>query len=326
MQLTIITPKKASKGTVKLPRQFDEPIREDLIKRAVLALQANRRQDYGAHPEAGMRPSVRISKRRHHYRSTYGIGQSRTPRKVINYRGSRFNWTGAFAPQTVSGRRAHPPTAAKSWAQKINDKERRKAIRSALAATMDKDAVKQRGHAPPKDYPFIITDDIETMTKTKDVKEALATIGMGDELQRAAKKKIRPGKATMRGRRYKQPTSILIVTGDDAKLAKTGMNIPGVDVAVVNELNAELLAPGAIPGRMTLYTEAAIKALTEKKFFTEQRVQPTKKKATKTAPKQPTPSPAKKPATKKKKPGKAPARKKASTPTKDAAKKPEVSS
>ena len=78
MQLPIIGKDNQSKGKQTLPKQFDEPVREDLIKRAVLALQSKARQKYGAKPEAGKRPSVRISKRRHDYRGTYGIGQSRT--------------------------------------------------------------------------------------------------------------------------------------------------------------------------------------------------------------------------------------------------------
>jgi large subunit ribosomal protein L4e len=40
-------------GKVDLPKQFEEPVRQDLIKRAVLAIQANNRQPYGTDPEAG---------------------------------------------------------------------------------------------------------------------------------------------------------------------------------------------------------------------------------------------------------------------------------
>jgi large subunit ribosomal protein L4e len=40
-------------------------------------------------------------------------------------------------------------------------------------------------------------------------------------------------------------------------------NIPGVDVATVNDLNVELLAPGAHPGRLTIWTRGAIEKLDE---------------------------------------------------------------
>ena len=275
MRLTIMNKDSQAAGNITLPKQFNEPVRADLVKRAVLALQSNARQQYGASPTAGKRPSVRISKRRHDYRTTYGIGQSRTPRKVMSYRGSRFNWTGAFAPQTVGGRRAHPPKAEKEWDQKINDKERRKAIRAALAATMNKEVVEQRGHKAPASYPFIITAEFESMDKTKDVKQALDKLGLAEELARAEDKKIRAGKGKMRGRKYKQAKSALIVTAQACPLTKAASSIPGVDVVTVEELNAELLAPGAAVGRLTLYTQTAIEKLDKERLFTEQRVKKT---------------------------------------------------
>lgn len=275
MQVTIMNKESQAAGKATLPKQFEEALRPDLVKRAVLALQSAARQAYGASPEAGKRPSVRISKRRHDYRGTYGIGQSRTPRKVMNYRGSRLNWTGAFAPQTVGGRRAHPAKADKEWEIKINAKERRKAIRSAMAATMDKEIVAARGHEVPAGYPFIISADYEQLGKTKDAKAALEKLGLTADLARAQERKVRAGKGTMRGRKYKQALSVLIVTAEDCPLTKAAENIPGINVITADELNAEYLAPGAVPGRLTLYTEAAIKRIGDEGLFTEAR----KKKA-----------------------------------------------
>jgi large subunit ribosomal protein L4e len=53
MKLQILTTDKSATGNVTLPKQFDEPVREDLIKRAVHALQAAARQAYGADPRSG---------------------------------------------------------------------------------------------------------------------------------------------------------------------------------------------------------------------------------------------------------------------------------
>src|SRR3989344_6614649 len=128
-------------GTLELPPQFEEPIRLDLIKKAVLVVQNNNRQPYGAYPEAGKRQSVRISKRRRDYKTSYGHGISRTPRKVVWRRGRQFGWVGAFAPGTVGGRRAHPPKASKDMIKKINKKEEAKAIRSELSATLNQELV-----------------------------------------------------------------------------------------------------------------------------------------------------------------------------------------
>jgi large subunit ribosomal protein L4e len=269
MQLNILNKENKATGKVALPTQFKEEVRPDLIKRAVLVLQNDARQPYGTDPSAGKRSSARVSKRRHDYKTTYGIGQSRTPRKVMSYRGTRFNWTGAFAPQTVGGRRAHPPKADKVWEQKINTKERKKAIRSALAATMDKELVAARGHKVPEHYPFIIDNEFETISKTKEVKEALLKLGLAADLARAETRKVRAGKGTMRGRKYKQAVSVLIVTGAACELSKAAENVPGVDIITAKELNAEYLAPGTVPGRLTLYTEAAIKAIAEHNLFSE---------------------------------------------------------
>jgi len=287
MKLTILTPKNTTKGTLQLPPQFQEPVREDLIKRAVLAIQSHKRQPYGADPEAGKRASAYVSKRRHNYKSTYGIGQSRTPRKVMSFRGTRFNWEGAFAPQTVGGRRAHPPKAEKQWAHKINTKERHKAIRSAMAATLNKELVTARGHNTPEHYPFIADASIEQLSKTKEVKEALITLGFKEDLERAAERKIRAGKGKMRGRRYKTKKSVLIVTGDKCPLLKAASNIPGVDIDIVTitDINAELLAPGAVPGRLTLYTEKAIERLAKEQLFTpNKKKEPATKKEEKKTP------------------------------------------
>ncbi len=202
MKLAILTKERQESGSVELPQQFSEPVRPDLISRAVLAAEANARQPYGASPEAGKRASAKISRRRRNYRGSYGYGISRVPRKVLSRRGRRMFWVGAFAPGTVGGRQAHPPKPSKSWKKKINTKERRKAIRSAIAATVDSSLVKQRGHVAPTSYPFIIEDAFEEIAKTKDAQKAFAGLGLAEEFSRAMTKKIRAGKGKARGRKY----------------------------------------------------------------------------------------------------------------------------
>src|SRR3989338_1470831 len=146
MKLPTLDKNMNRKGDKELPSQFNESYRPDLIQRAVLALQSSARQRYGAKPLAGMRSSSRVSKRRRNWRGCYGFGISRVNRKILSHRGTRMHWVGAFTPQTVGGRRAHPPKAERIWDQKINDKERRKAIRSAMSATINKSLVEERGH------------------------------------------------------------------------------------------------------------------------------------------------------------------------------------
>lgn len=275
MALKILNTANAEAGSLALPEQFAEEIREDLITRAVLALQAGRRQPYGGYGDAGMRHSTKLSKRRRNYRGSYGFGISRVPRKILSRRGRRMNWVGALAPGTVGGRRAHPPKPVKDWEQKINAKENRKAIRSALSATMHKDLVSERGHKIPEGFPFLVDNDFEQVAKAKDLEVALIKLGFADELDRAGTRKIRAGKGTMRGRKYKTKKSILfIISADEAPLARAAANLPGCEVVAVHRVNAELLAPGAHPGRLALFTKAAIERLGKERLFTPSAQKP----------------------------------------------------
>lgn len=267
MKVKIFTKQGTEKGSINLPVQFSEPVRADIIKRAVLSLQSIKRQPYGTDPEAGKRASARISKRRRDYKGCYGHGISRTPRKILSRRGTQFNWEGAFAPNTVGGRRAHPPKAEKIWIQKVNKKERRKAIRSAIAATINKELVEKRGHIVSGEYPFVLESEFESLEKTKQVVEILKRLGFEKELERISKKAIRAGKGKRRGRKYRKKKGPLIVISKECKLEKAARNIPGIDIIKINALNTEILAPGAVPGRAILFTQAALEILDKEKLF-----------------------------------------------------------
>lgn len=267
MKLTILDIGKKKSGEQELPAQFKEDYRPDLIKRAVHALQSAARQPYGASLGAGMRHSSNVSKRRRKYRGCYGFGISRVNRKIHSRRGTRMHWVGTFSPQTVGGRRAHPPKAEKELAQKINKKENRKAIRSAMAATLNKTLVEERGHRVPAEYPFVLSSSFEEIVKTAEVKKILHDLGFEKELSRSLIKKIRAGLGKMRGRKYRRKKSILVVVSGVCPLLKSAQNLPGVDVVIASALNANLLAPGAMPGRITIWTDKAINLIKEKKLF-----------------------------------------------------------
>ena len=269
-KLKIMTAENHEAGSIDLPVQFTEEVREDLISRSVLSIQAAGRQPYGGYGEAGMRHSSKLSRRRRDYRGSYGKGISRVPRKIHNRRGMQMGWVGALSPATVGGRRAHPPKPYADWDQKVNTTENRKAIRSALAATMHKDIVAKRGHLLPPSFPFVIDNAFEGITKTKDLEAALVKLGFASELARAGVTRINAGRGKTRGRKYKTPTSFLfVVSGDASSLVKAASNLPGSDVVSVHRVNAELLAPGTHPGRLTLYTKAAVERLASEGLFTK---------------------------------------------------------
>ncbi len=267
MKLNIISAARHKSGERELPAQFREEYRPDLIRRAVLALQSIARQRYGASPEAGLRQSSKLSKRRRKYRGSYGFGISRVNRKILSRRGMRMNWVGAFSPQTRGGHRSHPPKAEKQWAQKINRKEQRKAVRSAIAATVRKEIVQQRGHKVPPEYPFIMESAVEQMQKTSEVEAFLSTWGFDEELNRGSATKVRAGKGKRRGRKYRHTKSLLLVVSKSCPLQRAAANIPGVEAVPVKHLHAGVLAPGALPGRATLWSEAAVEVMEKEKLF-----------------------------------------------------------
>ncbi|HLC73641.1 MAG TPA: 50S ribosomal protein L4 [Candidatus Nanoarchaeia archaeon] len=256
-------------GTLELPPQFEEPIRLDLIKKAVLVVQNNNRQPYGAYPEAGKRQSVRISKRRRDYKTSYGHGISRTPRKVIWHRGRQFGWVGAFVPNTRGGRRAHPPKAEKEFSQDLNINERRKAIRSAISASLNKSLLQENNYTPKA--PLIITEDLEKLNKTKEIKSLLMKLGLTLELSNTLKRKTKTGSPRLRGRKYRIKKGPLVVVSQKCSLMNAASNIPGLNISIVHNLNAELLAPGANPGRLIIWSNKSIERLGKEKLFMNYR-------------------------------------------------------
>lgn len=259
-----------SEGEVDLPLQFQERVRPDIIKKAVEAMQANRRQPYGADPESGMKHVTHWKKRSRAYRGIRGRSypSSRTPRKITMRRGSQLSGPGGEAPQAVGGRRAHPPKAEKDWSKDINDSERRKSIRSGIAATTDAELVADRGHVVPEDaeLPLVVNSEVEAMERTVEVRDLLHQLGLEAELDRVKEPQHRAGKGTMRGRRTRTKVGPLLVVAEDQGVSRAARNIPGVDVAQVDNLNAELLAPGAQPGRLVVWSENAITELDEGLF------------------------------------------------------------
>jgi large subunit ribosomal protein L4e len=234
-------------GSVELPDVFETDLRPDLIRRAVHAAQANRKQDYGADDYAGMRTPAESQ--------GSGRGMAHVPRE---------NGQGARVPQTVGGRKAHPPKEEKDQGLDINTKEKKLAVRSAVAATTDADVVAERGHDFDDDaeLPLVVSDDFEDLVKTQDVVDALEALGVDADIERADEATVRAGRGTTRGRKYKRAKSILFVTSEEPSTA--ARNLAGADVTTAREVNAEDLAPGGDAGRLTVWTESAVAEVAER--------------------------------------------------------------
>jgi len=239
----------ASRETIPLPVEFSSPVRHDLILRAVNAARAQRRQPHGTSPTAGLRHSVQWSGK--------GKGVSRTPRLMDSMRGAQ-------APNTVSGRPAHPPRIETIWAKKINTKERRMAFAAALAATRELKLAEARGHEIPEGLhlPVILATPAEEISTSAEARELLARLKLWPDVERAGDHiHLRAGRGRRRGRPRKFPRSLLFVTSAPGK-ARGFRNLPGVDVVPVGRLGTEDLAPGGTAGRLTLFSLAALEALT----------------------------------------------------------------
>jgi len=248
---------------VELPKAFEADIDKGLIKRAVLSIQSMARHPKGVMPRAGRQNTARYRGRRSlptHERGI-NVGRARLPR--LNNRRGRLNGRVASIPRAVGGPVAHPPKAEAKRFERINKKEKKAALNAGIAATARKELVGAR-HVLGKEteLPIVVEADVEQIAKTKKLKQTLEKVHLLEDVLDAGRKtRRRAGKGKMRGRKKKQKKSILIVTGKNADVFKAARNLPGVDVCSVRNLNAELLAPGCVPGRLTLWSEAAIKEL-----------------------------------------------------------------
>ena len=237
-------------GEVELPMVFQTPFRLDVIKRAVIAQQSHGFQPQGRDPRAGKRTTAESK--------GVGLGIARVPRIKEGMRA-------AFGVSIVGGHQAFPPRAEKRIRKEINKKERRLAIRSGIAATAVRDIVAGRGHVIESigQLPLVVDDSVQSLRKTKDVRDLLINLGLWPDVERAKRRKIRAGRGKTRGRGRRVGKGPLIVVAEDLGIGKASANIPGVDVAEVTDLNAELLAPGVHPGRLVIWTRSAFTSLDE---------------------------------------------------------------
>lgn len=245
--------------TIELPAYFTEAVRFDLIKRAVLSDESKLYQPKGAYRWAGLESSAKYKGRKEDFGSLKNRGRAKLPREV-GPKGQPGKVK--IIPSAVKGRRAHPPKPQKILIEKINSKEYKKALKTALAATTKPELTKARGHVfSTKQLPLVIDNSFENVNKTKQVFSVFEKLGIASDVVRA-KSKSKPLSGTRHTRSKSKyiPKSILVVVKDGSVL-KAAKNLAGVDVVKVSELKVSHLAPGTHPGRLTLFSENAIEEL-----------------------------------------------------------------
>ncbi len=272
----------AVKGHVELPAVFETEYKPVLIKRAAQAIQTAMKQPKGTDQRAGKKNTAV-------YRGYRGVP---TIHRIINTENARLprmkNRRGllygrvAAVPQAPGGRAGHSLKSWEIYREEINKKEKKLALKSAIAATIIKELVEKR-FIVEKELPIIVDDAFESVKKTKEALDIFGKIGAGKDIQSAkGKVRKRAGKGKARGRGKKEKKSVLVVTGKNSPVLKAVRNLPGVDAVTVQSLNVDLVAPGAEAGRLVVWTKSAIEELgKDNKTQTQKVIVETKKEQVK---------------------------------------------
>ncbi len=268
MKATVVSIEGRKISEIELPQDFSAQVDRELIKRAVLAIQSAKVQPKSNYLMAGRdNTSVYVGARgKPAMMRGINVEKARKPR----LKNHRFLISGRVAgiPGVVGGPKAHPLKIEKVWEEKINRKEKRLATSSAIAATASAQLVRARGHrfGEGVSFPIVVEGALEQLDRTASVAQALGKIGVYADIERVkGKKRTRAGKGKKRGRVYKIGKSVLIVAAETGKIYRGARNLEGVEVVGVQNVNANLLAPGTLPGRLTIWTEGAIKELSKEK-------------------------------------------------------------
>lgn len=165
--------------------------------------------------------------------------------------GTHRSGQGAFGNMCRGGRMYAPLKVWRKWHRKINLKQRRYALVSAIAAsgvpslvmargllskTYDEnfsqaiDCIIFKGHSieTVPEVPLVLSDKIQDLKKTKEAVAVLRKVGAwSDILKVYASKHTRAGKGKMRNRRTVMKRGPVVVYDKDNGVKKAFRNIPG---------------------------------------------------------------------------------------------------
>mmetsp|Transcript_16084 Transcript_16084/g.45786 ORF Transcript_16084/g.45786 Transcript_16084/m.45786 type:complete len:405 (+) Transcript_16084:98-1312(+) len=243
-------------GTLPMPHALMSPLRPDLVRVIHSNMSKNTRQATSVGAKVGYETAA----------ESWGTGRAvaRVPRAPGG--GTHRAGQGAFGNMCRGGGMFNPTKTWRRWHRRINVTQKRHAVATALAASSLPPLVMARGHriGQVAELPLVVTDGLESITKTKQAVETLKQLGCAEELQRVIdSKKLRAGKGKARNRRYTMRRGPLIIYNEDNGIVRACRNIPGVETANVMRLNLLRLAPGGHFGRFVIWTESAFKKLSE---------------------------------------------------------------
>ncbi len=240
--------------SINAPSVFAGEFREDLIRRALLSEQSREYQPQGRFLRAGFQTTaVYIGKYSAAYRRGRHMGIAIRPRQKL---GGGAMGDVRRIPSATKGHRAHPQKIEKTIEERINNKEYAAALRSAVAACANTSHITRKHKVQAKALPIVVDNKLESISKTKELVKTLQALGLGRDLDRSHKPKLRHGLRRLSSLRHFR-NSVLIISKGPSPVLKAGRNIPGVDVCSVSELTISKLAPGAMP-RLSVWTEGAV--------------------------------------------------------------------
>jgi large subunit ribosomal protein L4e len=245
----------SNRSTITLPAVFETPYRPEVIQKVYNNLNSYTFQRQGRYPAAGQMVSAES-------RNT-GLGIAR----IARARGEGFPRAGQAAgvASVRHGRLAHPPVSWKNIYKKVNKKEKLLALCSAIAATTNSELIKRRGHKIKDEIqlPIVVSNEIESVVKSKDLEKILFNLGLKEDLKRTFIRRNKSYHKNSINRR--SALSILILVGNDEKIGRLSNSLPGITVKSVKSVSVLDLAPGSKPVRLTIFSENAIKELTNLK-------------------------------------------------------------
>ena len=158
--------------SVPMPAVFTAPIRNDIVEFVHAQMNKNRRQAHGVKFQAGFQHSA----------ESWGTGRAvaRIPR--ISGSGTSRAGQGAFGNMCRKGGMYAPLKTWRRWHRKVNLKQKRHAVASALAASAVTPLVLARGHRIQEvpELPLVL-DNLNAET-TKTLLSTLKKFGVGEEL------------------------------------------------------------------------------------------------------------------------------------------------
>ena len=257
MKTSVLTLDGKKSGQIDLPNVFDTKLNSELIHKAYINLESHGFQKHSTHPTAGQDVVADSND------PPTGRGISRIAR--MKGGGGGRQGQGGEVAGTRGCRQAHRPYVNKVIHKKINKKENKLALCSAIAATTSKELIERRGHKIDgiELFPIVVEDDIESISNTRKMINVLNNLNIIQDVKRLENRKRRSGKVVLRGRASKIGKSVLFVVSNSEKISKACSGIPGVDSCSAKDLSVLNLAPGGTVIRLTVFSKKAIEEISQ---------------------------------------------------------------